>query len=375
MKKTLTMILMFFMLIGLTSCGSFFGEDESILIESIKYEHLEEKGVTRVTVTYLSPEDKTPDIFEIPDGVAGTPGEPGEIGEKGNGIASIDYEYSADGFTTKLVINYTDENTEPTIFNIPNGRSVSGVRSETDRATGNTLVYVQYSDGTESEEPIIVRKGVDGNSIIGFNQVVNEDLSVELTFQCSQSDDVKITIPAPQKGEQGVGVESMIAKETATEYQITVKYTDGKEETLRFTRPADPNSWSTGSAKPLDSTGRNGDFFFDTYHKKIYYKENGSWSEIVDFSVSDKIYTITFYLNDTGSEPASMPPYTFSTYKVKHGEYFTTEHGAVPIPTRTGYTFKGWYLTTNVTPVNSPFTDFTPVFSDLKLYACWEKNE
>lgn len=370
MKKTLIVFLMCFFAFALTGCSAFFGEDENLLIDKIEYKYIEEEGVTRVTVTYLN-EDKSPDVFDIPNGV---PGEEGPVGADGNGIASIDYEYSADGFTTKVIVNYTDEDMDPVEFTIPNGRSVSGVRSETDRATGNTLMYLQYSDGTESEQ-IVIRKGADGNSIIGYNQVINEDLSVTLTFQCSQSDDVVITVPAPQKGDPGVGIESMIAQETGSEYQILVKYTDGREETLTFTRPADPNSWTTGSVVPKDSEGRNGDFYFDTFHKKIYFKENNSWSEIVDFESLDNVYKITFYLNDSGDAPASMPPYTFTQYKVTHGEYFSTEHGTIPIPTRTGYVFKGWYLTTNVTPVNAPFTDLTPVYSDMKLYACWEKVE
>ncbi len=370
MKKTLMVFLLGFVLFALTGCGSFFEEEETLLISKIEYDVLEEESKTRVTVLYLN-EGKKPDVFYIPHGV---PGEEGPIGIPGNGIESIEYEYSKDGFNTEIKVNYTDKTVEPTIFNIPNGRSVSGVRSETDRATGNTLMYLQYSDGTESEQ-IVIRKGVDGNSIIGYDQVINEDLSVTLTFQCSQSDDVVITIPAPLQGEKGVGVDSMIATETKSEYKITVKYTDGREETLTFTRPKDPNKWSTGSEKPRDSEGDEGDFFFDTYHHTIYCKENGTWVEIVDFDGTDEYYSVTFYLNDSGDAPASMPPYTFSTYQIKNGEYFSTEHGAIPIPTRTGYTFKGWYLTTNVTPVNAPFTDFTPVFSDLKLYACWEKNK
>lgn len=370
MKKTLMIALMFIVTFALTGCGAFFGEEESLLIESIEYNYLEEEGVTRVTVNYLN-EDKSPDVFDIPNGV---PGVEGPVGADGNGISSIEYEYSADGFNTQITVKYTDENTEPTIFDIPNGRSVSGVRSETDRATGNTLMFLQYSDGTESEQ-IVIRKGVDGNSIIGYNQVVNEDLSVTVTFQCSQSDDVVITIPAPQKGDPGVGVESMISQEVGDEYQIIVKYTDGNEQTLKFARPADPNKWMTGSVSPVNSLGDDGDFYFDTYHNVIYLKENGSWSEIVNFETSETIYKITFYLNDSGDAPASMPPYTFTQYKVNYGEYFSTDHGAIPIPTRTGYVFKGWYLTTNVTPVNAPFTDLTPVYSDMKLYACWEKAE
>ena len=74
----------------LTGCGSFFGEDETLLIEKIEYQHLEDEGVTRVTVTYLN-EDKRPDVFDIPDGIQGAEG---PIGKDGNGIKTIEYKYT-----------------------------------------------------------------------------------------------------------------------------------------------------------------------------------------------------------------------------------------------------------------------------------------
>ncbi len=374
MKKTLTVILMCFITIFLTGCG-FFEEEEALLIEKIEYTVIEEENVTKVTVSYLN-EDKQDDVFYIPHGEIG---EQGPIGITGNGIASIEYEYSEDGFATEIKITYTDEELEPTIFNIPNGRSVSGVRSETDRATGNTIMYLQYSDGTESD-PIIIRKGVDGNSIIGYNYQVNEDLSVTITFQCSQSDDVVIQIPAPLQGEQGVGVDSMISSETTKEYVITVKYTDGNEDVLKFTKPKEPSDWSTGSEKPSSSYGKNGDYFFDTYHKIIYLKEDDVWVEIVDFNSADKVYTVQFNLNDTGSAPAAMPPYSKFSYTVKANSYFKVgengkDNGAIPIPTRTGYTFAGWYTDAELKPTSGLFTDLTQVCDNMTLYAHWVPNE
>ncbi len=48
-------------------------------------------------------------------------------------------------------------------------------------------------------------------------------------------------------------------------------------------------------------------------------------------------------------------------------------YGDIPIPTRDGYIFKGWYRSKSPTATSSPFTDFTPILSDLELFAIWEK--
>lgn len=374
MKKSLLIALVCLLTVFLTGCGAFFGGDESILIEKIEYKYIEEESLTRVTVTYLN-EDKLPDVFDIPNGV---PGLQGPVGADGNGIASIEYEYNEEGTATEIKVTYSNEELEPTIFEIPHGRSISGVRSETDRATGNTIMYLEYSDGTESDQ-IVIRKGVDGNSIIGYNQVINEDLSVTLTFQCSQSDDVVITIPAPQKGDTGRGIDSMIASETDTEYLILVKFTDETEETLSFKKPTEPATWLTGFNPPVSSDGKVGDYYYDTTNNTIYHKvdEENGWTEILDLNGTKETFTIKFNLNDDDGGPtAYMPQSSFSSYKLQYGQCFGTSiYKVVPIPTRAGYTFVGWYLTPVVSPVNGTFTDMTAVFSDMTLYACWEKVE
>ena len=47
-----------------------------------------------------------------------------------------------------------------------------------------------------------------------------------------------------------------------------------------------------------------------------------------------------------------MPQSSFSSYKLQYGQCFGTSiYKVVPIPTRVGYTFVGWYLTPVVSPV------------------------
>jgi uncharacterized repeat protein (TIGR02543 family) len=65
---------------------------------------------------------------------------------------------------------------------------------------------------------------------------------------------------------------------------------------------------------------------------------------------------------------------SYLSYKVIRNTYFTDNgYDAIPIPTREGYKFLGWYKTRTINATSSAFTDFTPILSNLNLYACWEK--
>ena len=363
MKKIFILFVLCFCFF-VTSCGSFFGEeDETLLIESIESFVLE-NGNTKVVIKYAN-EDKLPDEFII------NKGEKGEDGIIGNGIEDIKYSTSEDGKNTILTIIYTNEETEPSVFEIPNGISVSGVEYKLDPITKNTLMYIKYSNGDKSD-PITILKGEDGNSFIGYEITKNEDGSQTINFQFTQSEDVVITIPAP---EQGNGIQSIISSETEDKYKLEITYDNGGKEEVFFDKPEKPNGWYCGGMRPTTTIGKNGDYYFDTQHKEIYLKENGYWTLIVNFNVTEQVFTIKFDLNDSDAEPASMPVGSLASYTVKRESIFSDSgYGEIPIPTRPGYTFVGWYRTKNITPINAPFTDLTSIVSDLTLYAIWEKN-
>lgn len=65
-------------------------------------------------------------------------------------------------------------------------------------------------------------------------------------------------------------------------------------------------------------------------------------------------------------------------YTVEQNTYFTTNYDRIPVPTREGYTFMGWYTkpvdAEDLNVTMSPFTDLTPICSDLDLYAIWQAN-
>ena len=149
---------------------------------------------------------------------------------------------------------------------------------------------------------------------------------------------------------------------------------------MYFNKPETPNTWLSGTTEPVNSLGKNGDYYFDRAHKVIYAKEYGYWVRIISFGENTETCTIIFDLNDTldGGPHANMPSTNSMSYPVIKYTYFSQNgYGDIPEPTREGYKFLGWYQTkvdpTNISPTRTPFTDMTPILSDMMLYACWEK--
>ena len=357
-------ILLMAAMLFLTGCaGSFFAE-EAMQIASVESELLED-GRTRVTITYTS-EDVDPYVFFLPKG------DDGSIGADGNGIKEIVCNHNDETYKTEVTIRFTDATLTPVTMEIPDGLSVVGIQDGYDELTESSYVVFQYSDGSISN-PIYLPKGDKGNGIKSFNQTLNEDKSVSLSFAFDDGKTMDILIPAPQTGN---GILSMQATEDGDHYYIDVNYTNGTTEQLKFQRPADPNQWLYGSEEPGRLKGSDGDYYFDTYHKVIYVKEKGSWTKVISFKEESetKYFTVSFDLNDAGD--AKMPEEARPSYQIEKGTSFVSAgYGDIPVPTREGYRFMGWYTKKAVNHATmSPFTDLTPVFSDLTLYAQWEQE-
>lgn len=362
--KSLILVLSLFILVG---CGGFFEESESIIIESIEQETLE-NGDIKIVISYVD-DVKNPDEFVIPKG---------EAGQTGVGIKDIVTEKDVDNKTTILTITYTDDSIEPTEFTIPDGLGVIGIETKYVESENETYMILTYSDNSKSAPLLLPKgdKGEDGNGISSYEIVTNDDGSTTITFHFTQSEDFVINIPAPR---QGNGIESIVSSETDDKYVLLIKYSDPnmEDQRIEFNKPAEPNKWLSGTSQPLLADGDDGDYYFDTGHNDIYKKENGVWKKIVDFDDNEQIYEVTFDLNDSADKPAQMPlGFNQISYEVKRGTYFTSEvngYNQIPIPTREGYEFVGWYKTKIITPVNGPFTDLTPIFEDLTLYAIWKE--
>lgn len=367
-KKIFTFLCFIFMTFGLmTGCGGFV-DDESLVISSIRTELLED-GRTMVVITYTD-DEITPSIFYIPKG------NEGEQGSQGDGIEEITYDYDQNGDYI-VTITFTNAEMEPVVLNLKNGVSVKNVESVVDETTGVVYMIINYTDGTSSE-PIELpkgEKGKDGSLLTFYECVENEDGSQLITFMFSTGEIVNITIPAPEKGEDGRGIKTIIGTEDENKYYITFEFTDDSEpQTIEFSKPEKPNTWHSNYGSPSISLGKDGDYYFDLSSNDIWYKTNGAWIKIIDFDDAETLCTVKFELN---SDEAYLPD--GYNYKLHHaipkGSNFASNGAVVPIPLRNGYIFNGWYTSQSPTIVNGSFNDLTTVSNDLILYANWIEKE
>lgn len=392
MKKILTYLLAIiiaFSVAVLGGCGAFF-EAETVEIASITTKTLE-NGDTEITIAYVD-NVRDAEVFVIPKG---------DIGLTGNGIEKIDADYDTLREEDKVIITVTTTDGETYPFEVNNGVGIVGVSdTEIETATGQAYFRLKFSNGEQSE-PIFIPKGEDGVGIAGIELKLNDDESVFVndngnyvmivtytdTDEEGNARTVEIELPNGKDGEDGVGIDLNNPpygtyennEEGVRTYYIIFNYTDGNAGRIEVPIPS-PNTWHSGYGKPSNSTGINGDFYYDLDTNQIWYKKNNNWGSapIVDIpSVTETCY-VRFNLNAEGDESAKFDAGTDDYYDgITKGDYFeTAESGRkIPTPSRDGYTFAGWYTSSNDYGVNSAqFTTLTPVMGNLELYARWIKN-
>ena len=382
MKKIFKGMLLSLLLISSSASlsGCFGFGDEAMEISSITTVTLE-NGDIQVIITYVD-EDTKPTTFVVPKG------DSGEDGKDGNGIKEITSSQSEDGLNTLVNITFTEEESDPVVVEVPNGISISGIDKRFDEETQCTYIKVLFTDGSESEEFAVPKgekgdPGKDGVSIISIEPMINPDFSVTLTITLSEGEPVILDIPAPQQGEDGedgkdgkeISDISANFNEETDSYVFKVTYND--ESTTEFEVPRQ-NKWFTEDRMPERTDGHNGDIWYDVSSQIIYIKENNTWKEAINFEVlKPEEYTVRFELNDSKSAPGKMPN-TILDYEIyeelQEGCSFASERLTIPVPTREGYEFIGWYATKDkLNPTHGAFTDMTPIMSDLVLYARWVK--
>ena len=355
-KKLLKILTLSTMCLGmplLNACSFFRSSDnEAVGIKEITVDQ-DEQGNAIVTITYTD-KHKEPVSFVIPKGTDG---------EMGVGIKKVDYEQDEYGATT-VTISFTSDKMDPVSFVLQPGKSISDVRFDVDEE-GNTLIIFVDSDGNQLS-PITVFKGDTGEQGVGIVSIVPDyrpDGSSTLTITLSDESEYYVEIPAPKEGR---GITSIVSRKEGTVFYLTINYNDGTKDEISFDVPP---SWTTGYSRPGDSEGYNGDYYFDIAHDIIYIKENGVWNIAVDFATNAQEYNVTFDLNDTNSEPASLIGQR--SYIINRGETFYSSNYTMPIASRSGYTFGGWSTSKTPNVTNGLFTDLTPVLSDMTLYAVW----
>lgn len=335
------------------------GMGDSLEISDIKAVYDEKTGITTVTIYYLD-DIEEPLVFEIPKG------EQGETGLPGAGIDKIIPEITQNG--TKLIFHFTDGR-DPYPVEVLNGKDgISIVDVETEELAGGAMQVVFIdSNGNKVGDPFVVPAGVDGDKITGIVPVTNTDGSVTVTVSYSQAEAESFTIPAAN------GITNIESNVVGNEYKIKFYYTDGTSSEISFLRPA---SWLSGNGGPLPESGIEGDFYFDLVYKNIYIKKNDGtevkWEKIADLEKTEEVYTVVFMPGSGATINGSPSTYTFAP-----GQSFSTSgKGTIPVPTKDGYVFKGWYAAEAgyITENNGQFTDLTPITGNLTLHPQWKKG-
>ena len=357
MKKLMKVLALSTMCLGmpmLNACSFFRStkDDGSNGIKNIEVVN-DEQGNAIITINYTD-SSKKPVTFTLPKG---------ENGKDGAGIKKVEYTSDEYGVTT-VTISFTNS-LEPVSFTLQPGKSISDVKFEKDESD-NTLIIFVDSDGNELS-PITVFKGdtgEQGNGIVSIVPDYHVDGSVTLTITLNDESEYQVDVPAPKEGR---GIESIVSRKEGTKFFLVINYNDNTSEEVSFDAPP---AWTTGNSKPSDSFGYNGDYYFDISHDVIYIKENGVWTIAVEFNTNAAEYTVMFELNDTATEPASFAIGQRS-YVVRKGETFYSSGLDLPVPSRSGYTFGGWYTSIVPNVTHGSFDNLTPVLSDMTLYAKW----
>lgn len=385
-RKFLALVFSLGMTMSLASCGTqgpkgdqgIQGEPgkDGVSVKSIT-KTSSEGNVDTYTITYS---DGSTSTFSVTNGLDGAPGiegiqgQPGEdghtpeikIGSNGNWwIDGVDSGISAKGEA---------------------GRSVTSI--ELTSSEGNIDTYtITYSDGTTStfkvtngqdgatgEQGIQGEPGKDGHTptiTIGENGnwfVDGKDTNIK-----AQGPEGPIGPQGPQgpQGEQGPegkpgqdgedGRSIVSIKLTSSEGNIdtyTITYSDGTTSTFKVTNGQDG---ATGEQGIQGEPGKDG------HTPKVEIGENDNWwIDGVDTGISavaknnDEKYLVTYVLNG-----GTLPLGVSNTLEVTWGDTID-----LPIPTKKGYVFKGWF--TGDTINDKQFYNSDAVFKKLTLHAKWE---
>ena len=352
----------------LASCA-FFDTGEWAQIKEVTPRYDEATGNTIITITFTD-EEMEPVTFIVPRGISG---------KDGVSIKNITSKMLSDGKSIELTISYSDSSVENTVISVPvlEGKGVKEVLVDKDE-DGNTTIQFTYTD--ESKGPVItIPKGKDGNGIASF-EVNGPDSDGNTTITVTLDDGTKKEFTV-SNGRNGVSVSNITyddSKSDATHYVLIITYTDGYTEEVTLDRPRSTR-WFTGTTTPgndsaASSQAVEGDFFLNRINGYVYQKmSDGSWTFLFgmkadDSSVGKEVYHTVFFDPGLGKINGNTGILMASVLEGK-----TMPLSNIPTPTYEGHSFMGWY--TDLTNVNAGrFTDLTPVFSDLKLYAKYGSN-
>lgn len=309
-------------------------------------------------------------------GAPGAPGEQGVPGIPGNGIVSVE-KTATDGLTDTYTITYTDGTTST--FTLTNGQDGEQGEAGADGAKGE-----KGDPGTPGEKGDKGDKGDPGNGIVSIEKTATDGLIDTYTITFADGSTSNFALTNGQDGEKGepgdpgrkgdkgntgeTGAGISYIQKTGTVGLVdtyTILFTDGRVKTFTVTNGKDGTDGKDGKDGEKGETGATGETGRSAYEAYCQlYGYTGTEEQWLADLVAGKLiqYTVTFNLNGGkgGSGFASQ-------VKVTAGS-----SPKLTVPTRTGYTFLGWYTGEGVN--DGQVTTTTPVCEDMTLIARWQIN-
>lgn len=392
----------------LTGCGSFvdWGDEETKQIDYID-SHTDSNGVVYMDIHYVGQD--TPDSIPLPSGTDGT-------------SISFDAKYDPDNRKTIVTVSFSN-GTADRVFEISDGQSISNVTIVNE--LGQDYLYFWCGTKPVGSIPLDYIKGKDGATWLTGTTAPSESIGKDGDFYLNtakfdvylKKNDLWTTVG----NLTGVGIDKIETYESADGNGLKITYTDPTWKPTTVICPGivdinlnlsndkkqfvfevvlsngivDENGvtqtfskefaiarfpqWDSGTNWPTSTDGIVGDFYFYEPTQTILQKKDTGWKTIISFSEllnqENETVQITF---DANGGQMNITGYTKPTSKytmngVSKGSFVHAD--SIPIPTRDGYTFMGWYTTPNPNPlVNGMFTDMVPVSQDITLYAHWVAN-
>lgn len=308
-------------------------------------------------------------------GDTGEPGEPGKDGEDGltpfigdNGnwwIGDVDTGVSAKGSDGHTPIIEIGSNGNWLIDGIDTGKKAVG------------------EDGKDGEDGIDGNDGKDGISVTRIEKTSSDGLVDTYTIYLSNGQTYTFTVTNGKDGPQGIqgepgedGKTPVINVGSNGNWYVDGEDTGCKAEGVDGNTPyiGENGNWyiadtDTGirAQGPQGEPGEPGKDGENGITPHI--GDNGNWfigdeDTGICAGYVNETYIVTFFPNG-----GLLPEDTDLSVEVQSGHYITD----LPIPTREGYTFLGWFTGNSVN--DGQITLITPVFSDLNLIARWEEGE
>jgi uncharacterized repeat protein (TIGR02543 family) len=280
-----------------------------------------------------------------------------------------------------------------------NGQSISNVKAEPFELTVDGVTrtgtkiqfFIQSVDENgnpaydENGNPIEETVGKEFEIFNGANidniVVDGETDEGDPILKITMTDGTTKTVSIPKAEAIGIKSISVDTDNTdPTKYALKVTYTDNTVQNVSFPKNS---AWHKGEGDPNNKSnfGSIGDYYFDHKFAIIYYKSTmDSWEQIANIGAGSVkiVFSINFEKGETWKKYVASPDLSTCTVTLSVGTSFAAEapDHYIPIPSKDGYTFVGWYTSRDPEVTDGMFNSMTviPNTDQLTLYPVWTPN-